>query len=166
MTLLQGASAFASIAALLLCTACSGDDEDDGNSNDQGNVDFSESCGIPAVCGGDPTGSYDVVSGCVQPTTKDYECNWEETAWGDVVGTVTFQSGSYSLDTDAELHHCGWVDGSSRGAGGTYTITGNTLAAGMTTFEFCVDGDTLWLWDTAALSPDFSVLELARNEGG
>jgi hypothetical protein len=163
---LQGASAFAGIAALLLLSACSGDDEDDGNSNDQGNVDFSESCMIPAVCGGDPTGSWDVAAGCVQPTTKDFECDWEKTAWGEVEGTMTLSAGSVSLDTDAELHHCGWIDGSSRSSGSSATVMGTTIMAGERTFEFCVEGDTLWLWDMAALSPDFSVLELARNDGG
>ena len=156
-------SALASVAVFLLCTACSGDDENDGSSNDQGNVDFSESCSIPSVCGGDPTGSYRVVAGCVQPTTKDFECDWEQTAWGEVEGTVTIGSGSFSLDTDAELHHCGWIDGSSRGTGSSATIMGTTLVAGERTFEFCVEGDTLWLWDMAALHPDFSVLELARQ---
>src|SRR5688572_15527900 len=136
----RGPSAFVTIAAVLFCVACSDDDEADGDPSDQGNVDFSESCSIPTVCGGDPTGSWNVVGGCIQPTTKDFECDWQQTAWGAVEGTITIDSGSYSLDTDAELHHCGWIDGSSRGAGGTYTITGNTLAAGMRNFEFCVDG--------------------------
>jgi hypothetical protein len=157
-------SALAGVAVFLLCSACSGDDEDDGSSNDQGNVDFSESCSLPAICGGDPTGSWDVVGGCIQPTTEDFECDWQETAWGAVEGTVTIESGSFSLDTDAELHHCGWIDGSSRGTGGTYTITGNTLVADMRNFEFCVEGDTLRLWDMNAIHPDFSVLELARSD--
>ena len=79
---------------------------------------------------------------------------------------MDFDSGSYSLDTDAELRHCGWVDGSSRGAGGTYTIMGNTLVFGTRNVEFCVEGDTLWLWDMAAVHPDFSVFELVSADGG
>lgn len=163
---LRGSSALVSIAALFLCVACSGDDEDgNGDSNDRGNVDFSESCGIPSACGGDPTGSWDLVSGCIQPTSEDFDCDWEQTAWGEVEGTLDFDTGSYSLETDAELHHCGWIDGSSRSSGGSVTIMQSTLVAGERTFEFCVEGDTLRLWDMAAVHPDFSVLELTRSGG-
>jgi hypothetical protein len=43
------------------------------------------------------------------------------------------------------------------------SLKGPFSLAGMRTFEFCVEGDTLWLWDMAALHPDFSALELARQ---
>ena len=160
----RGPCSFASLVVLLGCCACSGGDE---ASDDQsgGNVDFSSMCSIPAACGGDPTGRWDVVAGCVQPSAEDYDCNWREMAEGDVSGTVSFEGGSYSIDLQANLSHCGTIDFSVNGLGGTYAIMGTEIVASSTTFAFCVDGDTMSLWDRAASSPDMSVLELVRSGG-
>jgi len=78
-------------------------------------------------------------------------------------GNRVVQRREFSLDLEAELLHCDTIDLSARGLGGTYTISENELVASGTTFSFCVDGDTLLLWDRAAASPDMSVLELVRS---
>ena len=152
------------IVALFACTACSGDDdESSGDGDDTGNVDFAVSCATPAACGGDPTGTWDVVAGCVEPSEMDFDCDWERTAHGAVEGTFTFEAGSLNIETVAELRHCGWVDGSGRSSYLSTVISGNTIMAGAErTFVFCVEGDTLRIWETAATYPDFKVFELTR----
>jgi hypothetical protein len=75
----------------------------------------------------------------------------------------------YSIDLDSELRQCGWIDGSSSGASGSYTLSGNTLMLGPSrTLTFCVEGDTLWLREAAAEYSDLTVLRLRRgaNAGG
>jgi hypothetical protein len=158
--------ALASVAALLACTACSDDDDSSGNggTGSNGNVDFAVSCTMPTACGGDPSGTWDVVGGCVQPTEMDFDCDWERTAHGSIEGTFTFEAGSLNIETDAELRHCGWVDGSGRSTYASTVITGNTIALGTDrTLVFCVEEDTLWIWEMAATYPDFNMFELARS---
>jgi hypothetical protein len=159
----SGSCAFVAVVALVGCLGCSDDEPSDDE--DEGNVDFSTMCAIPSPCGGDPTGQWEAVGGCVQPSAEDYDCNWRDSASGEVTGTVSFQGGSYSIELEASLSHCNTLDLSSRGLGGSYTIMGSEIVASGTTFTFCTDGDTLLLWDRAAESPDMSVLELVRSGG-
>jgi hypothetical protein len=155
-----GPCSFAAVIALVSCLGCSGDDSPDDEN--EGNVSFSTMCSIP-TCGGDPTGEWDAVGGCVQPSSEDYDCDWRDTATGDVSGTVSFQGGNFSIELETQLLHCDTIDLSSNGSGGTYTITANEILASGTSFVFCVDGDTLMLWERAATSPDMNVLVLTRR---
>jgi hypothetical protein len=157
----RGPCSFAALVAVFACLGCA--DDEPPEDEQQGNVDFSTMCSIPVPCGGDPSGQWEAVGGCVQPSAEDYDCNWRDSASGDVSGTASFGGGNFSLDLEAELLHCDTIDLSARGLGGTYTINGNELVASGTTYSFCVDGDTLLLWDRAAASPDMSVLELVRS---
>ena len=150
---------FAAVVALVGCLACSDDSPDEKN---EGNVSFSTMCSIP-TCGGDPTGDWDAVGGCVQPSREDYDCDWRETASGDVSGTVSFDGANFSVELETELLHCDISDVSSSGVGGTYTIAGNEIVSNPTSFVFCVQEDTLLLWNRAASSPDMSVLVLTRR---
>jgi hypothetical protein len=82
---------------------------------------------------------------------------------GKATGSYSFDAGGYSSDLDSELRQCGWIDGSSDGGGGSYTVSGSTLTLGPTsTFSFCVEGDTLWLHDPQAEYSDLTVLRLRR----
>jgi hypothetical protein len=152
----------AAVVACLACLACSGSDDESSSADDGHNVDFAVSCSLPVACGGDPIGEWNVVGGCVEPSGEDFDCDWEATAYGTITGTVEISSGGYSLDTDAELRHCGWVDGSGRGVGGSAVVMDNTIVLADRTLAFCVEGDTLSLWDMAAVYPSFSVLKLER----
>jgi hypothetical protein len=158
-----GLAARAMVVLLALCTACSGDDESSEDPGGTGNVDFAVSCAAPPSCGGDPTGNFTIVGGCVQPSGEGFECDWESTAYGTVEGTASFDAGSYSIQSDADLRHCGAIDFTTNGTGTSYTLAGNTLMTGLgRTFVFCVEGDTLWLYDMLATFDDFNVLELER----
>ena len=156
-----GPRAFAFVLAAFGCLACS--DDDPPEDENEGNVDFSTMCSIPSACGGDPSGEWQVAGGCVQPSAEDYDCNWEDSASGEVSGTLSFSGGSYSGSLEAELSHCNTLDVSYRGIGATYTVRESEIVASGTTFTFCVDGDTMLLWDKTAVSPDMSVLELLRS---
>jgi hypothetical protein len=133
-----------------------------GNGN---NVTFAETCTAPPTCGGDPTGEWTLVSGCVEPPTEGFECaEGVRLGRGNAEGTYSFGASAYSSDLESELQQCGWFDGSSSGSSGSYTITGSTLSlSGLRTFSFCVEGDTLWLHETAAEYSDLTVLRLRRT---
>ena len=156
-----GTYSFVAVVGLFGCLGCSDDDPPD--EENEGNVDFSTMCSIPAACGGDPTGQWDIVGGCVQPSAEDYDCNWKDSASGEVSGTVSLSGGSLSIELESELLHCDTIDVSFQGLGNTYTVVGSDIVANGVTFAFCVDGNTLLLWDRAAVSPDMSVLELVRS---
>jgi hypothetical protein len=131
-----------------------------GNGN---NVTFAETCTAPPSCGGDPTGEWTFVNGCVEPPPEGFECaEGVRLGHGNAVGTYTFGTADYSSDLDSELRQCGWIDGSSSGNSGSYTVAGSTLTLGGSTISFCVEGDTLWLHDTAAEYSDLTVLRLRR----
>jgi hypothetical protein len=129
------------------------------------NVTFAETCTAPPTCGGDPTGEWTFVDGCVEPPPDGFECaEGVRMGRGTAEGTFSFDASSYSIDLDSELRQCGWIDGSSEGASGSHTISGATLTLGPTrTLSFCVEGDILWLHDTAAEYSDLTVLRLRRS---
>ncbi|HEX6276034.1 MAG TPA: hypothetical protein VFZ53_23500 [Polyangiaceae bacterium] len=160
MTSSRGPHYFAALVVLVGCLACS---DDDPPAEEEGNVEFSTMCSIGDPCGGDPSGEWRVESGCVQPSDEDYDCDWRETASGVLSGTVSFQGGSASIELEAQINHCGTIDLSSTNTSGTYTVMGNELVTGATTFAFCAEGDTLRLWESGAQSPFPSVLELSRT---
>ena len=143
------------------CLSCS--DDDSPEEEEAGNVEFSTMCSLEDPCGGDPSGEWQVKSGCVQPSDEDYDCDWRETASGVLSGTISFQGGTASIELESQLDHCGTIDIGSTNLSGTYTVTGNELVTGATTFAFCVEESTLRLWESGAQSPSPSVLELSRT---
>jgi hypothetical protein len=150
-----------------------GDDDSPGGAGapaSGSNVTFAETCTAPPTCGGDPTGEWTFVSGCVEPPPEGFECaEGVQRGRGTAEGIFSFEADSYSIDLDSELRQCGWIDGSSEGSSGSYTLSGSTLMLGSgRTLSFCVEGDTLWLHDTAAEYSDLTVLRLRRgaNAGG
>jgi hypothetical protein len=128
------------------------------------NVTFAETCTAPPACGGDPTGEWTFVNGCVEPPPEGFECaEGVRMGHGNAEGRYSFEATDYSLDLDSELRQCGWIDGSSDGGSGSYTVAGSTLTlGGSRALSFCVEGDTLWLHDTAAEYSDLTVLRLRR----
>jgi hypothetical protein len=128
------------------------------------NVTFAVTCTAPPDCGGDPTGDWTLVDGCVEPPPEGFECaQGVSMGRGKAEGVFTFESGSYSSDLDSELRQCGWIDGSSSGSSGSYAISGSTLTlGGGRTLTFCVEGDTLWLHEPAAEYSDLTVTRLRR----
>lgn len=166
-----GSLSLAACAPLLVCAAgCGADDSSAGGfagaSASGNNVTFAETCTAPPACGGDPAGEWTLVDGCVEPPPEGFECaDGIRLGRGKAEGTYSFDAGSYSSDLDSELRQCGWVDGSSDGGGGSYTISGTTLnLGGVRTVSFCVEGDTLWLHDPTAEYSDLTVLRLRRTQ--
>jgi hypothetical protein len=158
------------VASLSVCVSGCGDDDSSsgggaGTTANGGNVSFAETCPTPPTCGGDPTGEWTLVDGCVEPPPEGFECaEGVRMGRGTAEGVFRFDNGSYSIDLDSELRQCGWIDGSSEGASGSYTLTGNALMLGPTrTLAFCVEGETLWLHDAAAENSDLTVLRLRRS---
>jgi hypothetical protein len=151
---------------------CGGDDSPSGGGAGTAatgdNVTFAESCPAPPTCGGDPTGEWTLLDGCVEPPPEGFECaDGVRLGRGTAEGVFSFEAGNYSIDLDSELRQCGWIDGSSSGSSGSYTISGNTLMLGPTrTLAFCVDGGTLHLHDTAAEYSNLTVLRLRRVASG
>ena len=149
--------------------ACSDDEASggpggSGGGSNGGNVAFAEVCAPPPDCGGDPTGSWTLVDACVQPPTGGFHCtDGLRTAHGTTEGTLTLGTSDYSMDTDSELHQCGWIDGSSNGASGSVVLTGNVLNIGAEReFTFCVEGNSLWFYDPVAAYSDFTVMHFTR----
>lgn len=166
-----------SLAAITCCavwfSGCGGDDSPGGGAGapaNGNNVTFAEACTVPPACGGDPTGEWTLVDGCVEPPPEGFECaEGVRMGRGKAEGVYSFEAGNYSLDLDSELRQCAWIDGSADGGSGSYTIEGSTLTlGGGRTLSFCVEGDTLWLHDAAAEYSDLTVLRLRRaaNAGG
>jgi hypothetical protein len=129
------------------------------------NVAFAETCTAPPTCGGDPTGEWTFVDGCVEPPPEGFECaEGVRMGRGTAEGLFTFDASSYSSDLDSELRQCGWLDGSSGGGSGSYMVSGSTMTLGSgRVLSFCVEGDILWLHDTAAEYSDLTVLRLRRS---
>jgi hypothetical protein len=162
-----------SLVVLASCSfgasGCGGDDASPGGGGAGApgagsNVTFAEACTVPPACGGDPTGEWTFLDGCVEPPPEGFECaEGVRMGRGTAEGTYTFEAGNYSIDLDSELRQCGWIDGSSSGSSGSYTVTGSTLMLGPSrTVSFCVEGDTLSLHDAAAEYSALTVLRLRR----
>jgi len=149
--------------------ACSDDDASGGGGSggagqNGGNVKFAEVCAPPPDCGGDPMGSWTLVDGCAQPPAGGFHCtDGLRTARGTIEGTLTLSTGEFNMNTDSELHQCGWIDGSGDSASGPATITGNVLSLGsVRDVTFCVDGNSLWFYDQAAQYSDLTVMHFTR----
>ncbi len=150
-------------------SGCGDDDSSSGGGagtlSNSNNVAFAETCTAPPACGGDPIGEWALVDGCVEPPPEGFECaEGVRMGRGKAEGTYSFDAGSYSSDFDSELRQCGWVDGSSDGSSGSYTMSGNTLTLGSgRVLTFCVEDDILWLYEPAAEYSDLTVLHLRRT---
>jgi hypothetical protein len=120
---------------------------------------------VPPSCGGDPTGSWRIAGGCVEPPPEGFECeDGVSRGRGTITGTLTIEASGFSSDTDSELRQCGWVDGSGSSDGGSLTIEGDELVlGGGERLTFCVEDDTLWLYDAAAEYPDLRVQRWVRE---
>src|ERR1051325_10675717 len=111
---------------LLTCSvgsvsACGGDDDSTGGGagqSSENNVRFAETCAAEAPCGGDPTGQWKLRSACVRPPDGGFQCADGLTqASGKITGTIEFSGGSYSMNLDADLRQCGWIDSGGDAAG-------------------------------------------------
>jgi len=148
--------------------ACSDDDASGGPGGSGGSVGQNggnvEVCAPPPDCGGDPIGSWTLVDACVQPPAGGFHCtDGLQTARGTTEGTLTLGTSDFDMDTDSELRQCGWIDGSSNGASGSVTVTGNVLSLGsIRDVTFCVEGDSLWFYDPAAIYRDLTVMHFTR----
>jgi len=153
--------------ASVLGVSC-GSDGSSGSSSSNGNVNVEAMCSVPRACGGDPTGTWELVEGCVEPPPGGFECeSGLTTAHGSATGTFTFGAGSFDSTVDSEMRQCGWVDSSGDGAGGSWAVSGDVIdLGGVRPLEFCVEGDTLWLVDSTAEYPDLVVMRLERSAGG
>lgn len=142
---------------------CSGDD-------DESDVEFfSTACPAVDACGGDPSGTWAVVGGCVAESEnpEDPEDDWcdgaADRAHGYVEGTFTFEGTSVSYELESTLYICGWVTEGSSGGSSTVDLEEGTVSIGGAPYDFCVDGDTLVLSNPNARDPDFATLRLERR---
>lgn len=154
-------------AACLLCSCYGGSDRENGSGQGgaASGVEFADTCTAPPDCGGDPMGRWEVVSGCTETPAAGFECDEAlQTGRGTVSGTYTLEEGSYDYDIDTEMRQCGWIDSGGEGSSGSLVVSGNTLELGGTrTVTFCVEGDTLWLYEQGLEYPDLTVMRLERR---
>jgi len=160
------------LTAACLLYGCYGGDRENGSGQGGGSnaVAFADTCTAPPDCGGDPTGTWEIVGGCTETPEVGFECDeGVRTGRGTVTGTYTIEEGSYDYDIDTEMRQCGWIDSGGEGSSGSLVISGNTLEIGGThTVTFCVEDDTLWLYEEAREYPDLTVMRLERraNDAG
>ena len=157
------------LATLALACAC----DDGGGGGPAGaapttGVVLREMCDLPPDCGGDLYGTWEVVGGCAQAPASSFECDSALTSGsGSVEGRFTFEEGGFDSELDTELRQCGWISDSGSGSSGSLAVDDNALTlGGDRALTFCVEGDTLWLYEASARFPDLAVLRLQRAEGG
>jgi hypothetical protein len=151
------------IAAFTLVLACGSSGAGAGSPG--GDVDFAAAtCPAPAACGGDPTGTWDLVRACVEQPSDTSACH-DSSAYGNATGSFTFGGTSYSLSLTTKLSECGRNETSSVGGGSKASVNGSTIvdAADGTTYSFCVEGDTLTLLAPNAKSPKLAAMTFARR---
>jgi hypothetical protein len=157
-----------SLAVAWSQTACGSDDDPGGGgagTASENNVKVAELCMAKGACGGDPIGTWELLTACVTPPADGFDCaNGLATAHGKASGTLTIGSSSFSMMLDTDISQCGDVDSGSDRAGGSVLISGSSLTLGVRQLEFCVDGNTLWLNDAAAVYPELQVLGFLRAE--
>ncbi len=173
MTILSDAlatrSCFLSITALLAaCSLCScfggGRDSSESGGGSARGVSIADSCTPPPDCGGDPTGTWEVMGGCAEAPPMGFECAEGVNGGGTASGSYTIGETGYDYDLDTELRQCGWIDSGGEGSSGSLVIDGNTLQlGGDRSLTFCVEGDTLWLYEPARHYPDLTVMRLERR---
>ncbi len=160
--------AFSAVLSLLAATgvvvvlAACGSGSASGTSTTDGAVDVATSCPAVAACGGDPTGTWDVVHGCAEQDTAACATGGS----GSIKGHFTIQNGTYDLELDTKVTACGTTDSGSDGAGGSATVSGSTITfGGGDNYMFCVQGTTLYLLRSGAKAPKLSVITLRKSAG-
>ncbi len=128
------------------------------------NVQFAEpTCPSPGACGGDPRGTWTIVSGCTQPSSAGWCSTAVASGNGTVSGTYRISDGGYTFEQEREVVACGRRAGHSGSISAPCTISGSRLVfesgGGV---DFCVQGDTLYIIDVSATYPDLAVVKLAR----
>jgi hypothetical protein len=147
-----------SVALCLVFGGCSDDD-------DETHVEFfTTACPAVDACGGDPTGTWAFVSGCVVEPSEGWCDGAADRARGFVEGTFTFEGTSVTYEIESRLYVCAWVTESDSSGGGTVDLDeGRVMLFGDQTYDFCVDGDVLLLSQPGATDPEFATLRLERR---
>ena len=159
------------LAILSMCAACSGSSTS-GSPSDAAvdgavsNVEFAAAtCSSPGACGGDPRGTWTIVSGCTQ-SPAGWCAGAVENGSGTVSGRYLIGDGGYTFQQDRELLACGRRRGTGESTSAPCTITGSRIVfASGGGVDFCVQGDTLWIIDTNATYPELAVVNLTRITG-
>ncbi|HEX6766680.1 MAG TPA: hypothetical protein VF103_14400 [Polyangiaceae bacterium] len=156
---------------VLAVTSCAGDSgsretgsDDPGGGNGTGNVTLSATCSMPATCGGELAGSWDLVDACIEGPPEGEACSGRS-ASGTVSGSFSFSGATAGSTLEVDARVCGRPHEESAGSGGMATIAGNTLtmAVSAQTWIFCVEGDSLWLRSPMAMFPELTVARYRRR---
>ncbi|MFO0673372.1 MAG: hypothetical protein U0235_27775 [Polyangiaceae bacterium] len=124
------------------------------------NVDISATCTNVTPCGGDPSGTWKLVSGCGAPKTAcGKDGRGAITMSEPLVITAAGPSGSVSIAHD--LHACGWVTQGSNSVNAPGLQNDGGFGGG---WPYCVDGSTLWLFPTHSPNPEsyLTAIKLTR----
>lgn len=137
-----------------------------------GAATLAQQCPSMPDCGGDPSGSWQLVAGCTEATPSSFDCDTAFDGFeGSVSGSLVLGAlDAYSTHADFELEvdhafkQCGWNDSGGGGVGGDYMLEGDNVLRvhDELAYTFCVQGDALYLSTTGETYPELATLTFQR----
>lgn len=114
------------------------------------NVDMSAGCASVTPCGGDPSGTWKLASGCAAPKTPCDKDGRGAITLSDAL-TITAAGPSGTVTVAHDLHACGWVTQGSTSVNAPGALADGGFGGG---WPYCVQGTTLWLFPTHSPNPE------------